>query len=358
MPTDIWRIKDTYDLIGVVEQIKQPATYLVDTFFPNVAPVSYSKWVSVEYTKQGRKLAPYVVRGGKGVDLNRGTSKVASYAAPMVGVRRTIGLEDIEQRMIGEQPIFSTMKPEERFARMQAQDLVELLRTIQNRKNKQAADILLTGRTKIKGYADDAMKIVEEDEIIFDWNGIVPPSKNWDQADASIYDDLMAASERIQEDGGYIPTLMLCGRNIEKYLLGNDEIMKWLSIPNRQNIAMMSFTPHYTTPQARFIGYLSSLNLEVISYSETYYDDEAGEVKPFLDPDTVIIGVPGRGRQMYGAITYMNQQGDWTTAAAQNVPIYLNDFNAQQSSLAIFSRFLLVPETFDDHVVINAKGAL
>lgn len=349
-----WMIKDTYELLGVVEQIKQPASYLVDTFFPQMMPVSYSTWVSVEYMKSGRYLAPYVVPGSRGVNINRGTSQIKSYKAPMVGVRRTISLSDIETRQFGEQPIFSTTRPEERAAQMQARDLVELLRLIQNRKNKMAADILTTGKTTIKGYADDGKTYVE-DEIQFDWDNAVNPMTDWNQAGATIYDDLRAVSERIQEDAGYIPTLMLCGRNVEQYLLNNTEIFKWLQIPNRENLSMVSFAPHYTTPQARFIGYISSLNLEVVSYSETYTDDD-GQVKPFLDPDTVIIGVPGRGRQLYGAVTFMNQSGDWETVAANNVPIYTYDFNAQQSSLALFSRFLLVPETFDSHVVMKVKS--
>ena len=351
MPTlNPWMITDTYQLIGTVEQIKQPASYLVDTWFPRQMPVSYSDWVSVEYRKEGRVLAPFVVKGTKGVNLNRGGSRISSYKAPMVAPRRVIGLGDIELRQFGEQPIFSTVKPEERAARMQANDLVELLRTIQNRKNKMAADILQTGKTTIKGYADDG-QTVEQDEIVFDWNGIVNPVTAWDQAGAKIYDDLKAASERIQEDSGFIPTLMLCGKNVEQYLLNNTELFKWMSLPNRQNVTMLSFAPHYTSPQARFVGHISSLNLEIISYSETYTDDD-GVTKPFIDPDTVIIGNPGKGKQLYGAITFMNQQGQWQTIAANNVPVYLADPNAQQSSLAIFSRFVLVPEIMDDWLVI------
>ena len=353
MALNPWMITDTYSLIGTVEQIKQPASYLVDTFFPNQMPVSYSTWVSVEYRKEGRLLAPYVVKGGKGVNINRGTSRISSYKAPMVAPRRTIGLNDIELRQFGEQPVFSTVRPEERAARMQANDLVELLRLIQNRKNKQAADILQTGKTTIKGYADDGVT-VEEDEIIFDWNGLINPQTDWDNANATIYDDLRAASERIQEDSGYIPTLMLCGRNVEKYLLGNTEMLNWLQIPNRQNLTMVSFAPHYTTPQARFIGYINALNLEVVSYNETYTDDD-GTVKPFIDPDTVIIANPNRGKQLYGAVTFMNQVGDWETVAANNVPVYLADPAAQQSSLAIFSRFLLVPDVMEDWLVLKVK---
>ena len=348
-----WMITDTYQLIGTVEQIKKPASYLVDTWFPRQMPVSYTPWVSVEYRKEGRLLAPYIVKGTKGVNINRGKSRINNYAAPMVGPRRVIGLGDIELRQFGEQPIFSSIRPEERAARMQAQDLTELLRLIENRKNRMAADILQTGKTKIRGYADDG-QTVEEDEIIFDWNGLINPTKPWNQAGATIYDDIKGASERIQEDSGYIPTLMLCGKNVEQYLLNNTELFKWMSLPNRQNVTMLSFAPHYTSPQARFVGHISALNMEIISYSETYTDDD-GQVKPFLDPDTVIIGNPGKGKQLYGAITFMNQAGNWQTIAANNVPVYLADPNAQQSSLTIFSRFVLVPEIMDDWLCMKVK---
>lgn len=349
-----WLITDTYELIGTVEQIKPPATYLVDTFFPNKMPVSYSSWVSIEYRKEGRMLAPYVVKNGKGVNINRGTSRINSYKAPMVAPRRTIGLGDIELRQFGEQPVFSSVRPEERAARMQAQDLVELRRLIYNRMNKQAADILQTGKTKIRGYADDGVT-VDEDEIIFDWNGLITPATDWDQAGASIYDDLRAASERIQEDSGYIPTLMLCGRNVEQYLLNNTELWKWIQVPNRQNLSMVSFAPHYTTLQSRFIGHISALNLEIVSYTETYTDDD-GQIKPFIDPDTVIIANPKRGKQLYGAITYMDTAGNWQTVAANEVPVYLFNSDAQQSSLTIYSRFVLVPDVLEDWLVLKVKN--
>lgn len=353
---DIWRIKDTYELLGVVEQIKPPASYLADTFFPRKMPVSYSSYVAVEFRKQGRILAPYVIKGGSGVNINRGGSRIQLYSAPMVAPKRTIGLGDIELRQFGEPPIFSSVTPAERAALKQAEDLNDLLRTITNRRNKQAADILQTGETTIRGYADDG-KTVQIDTIKFDWNGLIEPVKDWSDSDATIYDDIKGASERIQEESGFIPTLMVCGSNVEKYLLNNEEIFKWLSIPNRQNVQLMSFSPHYTSPQARFIGYISALNLEIISYTETYTDDLTGEVKPFLDPDTAIIGNPGRGKQLFGMISYMDQAGDWQTIAAENVPVYIADPKSQQSSLTIFSRFLLVPEVIEDYVTIKTKKA-
>lgn len=349
-----WLITDTYELLGAIENIKEPASYLVDMFFSQEMPVSYSTWVSMEYRSAGRVLAPYVVKGGRGVNINRGTSRIASYKAPMVAPRRVIGLADIETRQFGETPVFSTLTPEDRAARMQAEDITDLRRMIANTKNKMASDILQTGKTTIKGYADDG-RTVAVDDIDFAWNGLIRPQVAWDNAAATIFEDLRAASERIQEDTGTIPTLMVCGRNVEKYLLNNAEMFKWLSVPSRENLNMMSFTPHYTTPQARFVGYISSLNLEVVSYFETYTDDD-GQVKPFIAPDTVIIGNPNRGKQLYGAITYMDMAGQWNTVAAREVPVYSFDSNAQESSLTMFSRFVLVPNLLEDHLCLKVKG--
>lgn len=347
-----WAITDTFELLPVVERIKQPASYLVDTWFPNMVTSNMSNgYMAVEYTKQGRVLAPFITRGTKGVDINRGSSRIRLYKAPLLGPRRTIGLGDIELRQIGETPVFSNVTAPQRAAKMQADDLVELLRTIQNRKNKMAADLLQTGKLTIRGYADDG-KTIEEDVIQFDWDGKVNASTDWATSSADIYGDIKAVSERIQEDSGFIPTLMLCGKNVEKKLLNNAEIFKWLSIPNRENLAMASFSPHYTTPQARFVGHLSALNMEIISYAETYTDDD-GQVKPFIDPDVAIIGVPGVGRQLYGAVTYMDTAGNWQQVIANNVPVYRFNSDAQQSSLTIYSRCLLVPETFADWAVID-----
>ena len=351
-----WLITDQFSLLQTVERIKPPASYLVDTWFPNsITSTLTNGYMAVEYRKEGRLLAPFVSKGGRGVNVNRGSSRIRLYKAPMVGPRRVIGLGDIELRQFGEQPVFSNVTPEQRAAKMQAEDMMDLLRMIQNSKSKMAADILQTGKTIIRGLADDGVT-EEVDKITFDWDSKVNASTDWANSTADIYGDIKAVSERIQEDSGFIPTLMLCGKNVEKKLLNNSAIYKWLQIPNRENLAMASFSPHYTSPQARFIGYLSALNIEIISYAETYTDTD-GKVKPFLDPDVAIIGVPGVGRQLYGSVTCMNQAGDWQTFVANNVPVYHADYNAQQSSLTIFSRFLLVPETMADWAVINTGAS-
>ena len=352
--TNIFGITDTFTLLQAVEQIKTPANYLTQTFFPNKMPTANTSWVAVEFKKGKRLLAPYIVRGSRGLNIARDTAQAKFYTAPMIGARRIISLQDVEMRMFGEQPIFSTMTPEQRAASMQARDLTELLAMIENRKNKICADIIQTGKTVIQGYADDGQTYIE-DEIDFGFDGIVTPTVTWDNAGASIYDDLRAACDRIAENTGTLPTLMLCGKNVEKYLINNTEIFKWLQILNRENLTMAAFAPRYTAPQARYIGSIPSLGLEIHSYLETYYDETDGTVKPFLDPDVAIICNPGRGHQLTGAITLM-EGGNFRTYAAEYVPHYTFNDEANQTSLAVFSRFIAVPDNLDDWVTIKTKG--
>ena len=350
--TNIFGINDTITLLTATEQIKDPATYLVDTFFPNKMPTSFTDSVAIEYRKGKRLLAPYIIKGSKGVNINRGTAQAKFYSAPLMGPRRVLSIQDIESRMFGETPIFSSVKPEERAAMLQAQDLIDLKKMVANRKNKMAADILQTGKTLVKGFADDGQTFTQ-DEISFDWSGNLSVATSWDNPTANIYNDIQAAIEKIAEDTGEYPSVMICGRNVESYLRKNEEIFEWLMIPNRQNLTMASFAPRYDSDNSRYIGNISSLGLEVRSYIETYTDDD-GEVKPFIDPDTVIIAIPGRGKQLSMRITLMESTGP-KSYVTEYVPHYVVDENAQQMSLALYSRQVLVPDVIDNWVTMKVK---
>lgn len=350
---NIFGITDTITLIEAVEQFKKPATYLTETFFNQKMPVANTSWIGFEVFKGKRQLAPHIVRGGRGKDIGRENVDAKFYSAPMVGPRRVIGIKDMEMRMIGEQPIFSTLKPEERAAAMQARDLQDLLARIENTKNKMCADILTTGRYVVSGYADDGERVIE-DTIDYGFTNVKTASPTWDNANAKIYDDLEYCCDKIAEDTGELPTMLLCGANVEKYMLANKEIRDWLLVNNRQNLTMASLQPKYLAPQTRYLGTLTALGLEMYSYLETYWDDATQSVKPFIPADTAIVIKPGKGKQLFGAITLMDDAGP-KTYAAENVPVYDVDKRANAMSLTVYSRFLMVPEDVSDWYVIQVK---
>lgn len=344
--------KDTFTLMQAMDRMKQPSSFLVSTFFPNVPATAVTSKIAVEYRKGARKLAPFVIPGGNGVNTSRTGSKIDFYEPPMMGPRRVLGVDELMQRSFGED-VYSTKTPEQRANEILAHDLVDLQNMIVNRKNKMAADILLNGQCQIDGYGADG-KITKTDVLKFeDWTQKLEPTVKWDQANADIYGDLAEMSGSIQENAGIVPDVAICGKNIMSYILGNDAIMKYIAIPNANNLSMMSFQPRLRAPQIMYIGTIMSLNLELYSYMETYVD-ESGQVQGFIGDDDVIIGITGRGKQLHGAVTLV-EGSSFKTYVGNYVPAYRANENDNTVSLAMYSRCVLVPETVDDWGVIKAK---
>lgn len=189
--------KDTYTLMQAMDRMKQPSSFLVDTFFPVVPPTAVTSKIAVEYRKGARKLAPFVIPGTNGVNTSRTGSKIDLYEPPMMGPRRVLSAEELMVRQFGED-VYSTRTPEQRANDILAKDLVELQNMVINRKNKMAADILLTGQCEIEGYAADG-QVAKTDTIKFeDWTQKLEPTTKWDQANADIYGDLAEMSNSIQ----------------------------------------------------------------------------------------------------------------------------------------------------------------
>lgn len=343
-------INDTVSLIQAAEQIKPPATYLSDTFFP-VMDVSPQPTVLMEYRKRGyERLAPYVIEGSKGINVERSGSVMRVYSPPLIAPRRVLTQADVTRRAFGEMPIFSTVSASERQAKIQADDLYDLITMTANRKNQMAAELLTTGRITIGGYADDGT-YRKPDVVTYEWEGEMTSSiaTPWSSTTAKIFDDLQTMSEKIQEEAGMVPTLLVVGKNVPKYLRQNKSILDWLMIPNRQNAAVMSFTPRYVSPNVMYVGRIEALNLEVVCYAETYTDDD-GNLTPYVGADDVILGVPGRGRCLHAAVTLLGSDGTFESYAAQYVPRYTTSLESNQSVLTLWSRFILAPTFVTDFV--------
>lgn len=341
----------TVTLIGAVELFKTPASYLLDTFFSTKLPTANSSWLAVEYKKGKRSLAPYVVKGAKPMTVDRDGSYSKFYNAPMIGAKRIITAADLEMRLFGETPVYGTMSDADRANKIIADDLVELQRIIQNKKNYMAAELLQTGKILVEGYADDG-RTIQTDLIDFDFSNISTVSASWATTSTDIYKDIYNAVNKIAEDVGELPDIMVVGKNVEQYILNNKTTKDWLMIPNAQYAAFNNLAPKYISPQSRYIGRINSLGLEMYSYLETYYDGT--QIKPFLDEDTVIIGIGGRGKQLSGAITLL-ESGNWNTYAAEYVPHYTYSDRDNESSLALYSRFIPVPDVIDSWVTLKVK---
>lgn len=348
-------INETFTLLTAIEKIEQPLSFLWDKFFSQTLTVNTDN-VAIESRSEGRLIAPMVSKGQmRGVDVNRGKAQARAYRPLIFAPRRVIGLFDLQKRLFGEIPsLYDPVTPAERAAKLQAEDMADLLKLHANRREQLTSELLQTGKLQIKAYAEDG-RVTEVDEIDYNCAGnIITPAITWDNNNATIYDDLRGASERIQRRCGILPTVAICGKNIEKYLMANTELNRFLMVPLRENMNFASWAPSYTSPECRYIGRLQALNLEFYSYQKTYID-EKHQLKPYIDDDTVIIASGNLGRTIYTPITLFSKENGWQTISAPIVPKYYADEDNNMLALTLYSSYVIVPDFTESWVCLKVK---
>lgn len=348
-------IDDTRTMLAAIERSVKPTTTLIDTFFPDVQTF-VTETVDIEYRKGGRKMAPFVVPGTKGVNLARTGSKIRTYKVPVMKPKRPIEISDIMRRGFGED-IYSTRTPEQRAEELRARDLAELIDSCVRRQEWMAAQLLINGSYQVEGYADDG-KTVLIDTVTFDEfeNKItISGSGNtWDAATAKIYDDINDASLTIRRAANMTPTVGICATNVVNYLINNEQLYNYMLIPNRENLALLSLQPKLERPDLMRVGYISSLNLTIYAY-DGGYEDDGGEFTPYIPDDHLIIGVPGRGKRLFGAVTQLEPDRNYHTYEGEYIPKVTADMESDTSTLAVSSRCVVCPEFLDDWAVLKVK---
>lgn len=348
-------IDDTRTLLAVVERAYKPTTVLVQTFFPTVKTF-LTEYVDMEYRKGGRKMAPFVVPGSKGVNMVRSGSKIRTYKPPIMKPKRTIEVNDVMRRGFGED-IYSTRTPAERAQEMRAQDMAELIDMNTRRQEWMGAQLLINGGFECRGYADDGKTVVVDTVTFDEFTNKITLSGNdvWSNASAKIYDNLGDVSQTIRRASGMIPTVAICSNDVVKDIINNEQLYKYMLVPSRDNLALLSLQPKLERPELLRVGYIQALNLEIYAYDGIYEDDETGDIAPYIPEGHIIIGVPGRGKRLFGAVTQMEADRQLHTYEGEHIPKLTVDIESDTSSLAMSSRCVLCPEFLDDWAVIKVK---
>ena len=66
------------------------------------------------------------------------------------------------------------------------------------------------------------------------------------------------------------------------------------------------------------------------------------------------MAIPGKGKQLNGAVNLVNENGEFQTYANAIVPKYLADEKHNILQLIMYSRSIVIPETCDDWYYIDA----
>lgn len=337
----------TATMLAAVQAMPTHRTFLRDRYFPTneAQDIFPTEEVLVEYRDGSKKIAPCVIPRKKGITVAREGYKTQRYTPPYIAPQRPLTIDDLNRKGFGEN-LFSNISPQQREANILGQDLLELDTMISGREEYIAAQAMINNGYVLRHYADKyGGSDFEEWEIRFydgeDNPAKYTPANKWNASGAKILGDLKAMIKMLVTRGLPASELVMAS-DVSDVILNDEDIRKLLDI---NNINIGRIEPIMLPEGAAHIGTINvdGRSVALISYDETY-EDESGNVVPFMPSGAVVLTAPAAGRGLYGAVTQLEEDDKaFHTYAATRVPKYTADTEADVRTLKVTARPLLIP---------------
>jgi len=346
-------MQDYYEpktLRGVIKKTLPLRTFFKTRFFNN--PVTFpTETVSFEFQEGKRRLAPFVNPRLGSESIMRDGYEVRTYQTPLVAPNRPITLDTLMRKGLGELPYNSGVTPEERAAKIAAQDILDLQDTIWRREEQMCARVKQDGKLIIKGRGVNQT-------VDYGFNNIVTlaAAKRWTPT-FDILGQLSEFADELHKDG-VNPDMLILGRDAAKALLDNEKIQKLL---DNRRIELGEIHPSELENGVTYLGRLISIGvaLELYTYDEWVPDendldaDGRPKLKPIVDPETVIMqSSRERNSMLYGAVTLIDNK-DFVTYMEEYVPYSWFTQDPPQKFLSIRSRPLPMPHDLKSWIVLK-----
>lgn len=343
MPIPI--IYRTLIMIAAIQQMATRRTFLRDRYFPTGAgDIFPTDEVLIDYKDGNKKIAPVVAPRKGGITVMREGYTTKRYEPPFIAPKRPLTIDDLNKRGFGEN-LYTQITPEQREAQVLGQDLSELGIMIDGREEYMAAQAMLNNGYTLKQYIDDYGGKFEEWDLFF-YDGSNNPAKytpsgKWSDPTYDIMGDIKAMSKLLTSRGLPVADLVMSG-DVGDHVINNNTIQKLL---DNRRINIGEITPIELPDGASRIAVLNvdGKNINLISYDETY-EDENGDIVPYMGSGNVVLTAPASGRTLYGAVSQLEQSdGRFHTYAATRVPKYTADADNEVRTIKVSAKPLLIP---------------
>jgi len=321
-------------------------TFLRDMFFPGETTFD-TKHVLVDFYKNRQRVAPLVAESSSPVNIKRDGFETKIYTPPFINLSSPIDISMLQTRMPGE-AVFGGMSPDERAVQQMNRDFLELSDMITRREELMSAELMQTGTVTVSGYIDDAATIVRTDTIDFGFDNMInlTAGSQWNQSTSKKYEDLEEAVRKSRK-AGYNPTVAILGDEAWADLRADDSFMtKFMDLRYAQ---FGTINPQLSIENGNgftYIGRLTELGLDLYRYDAWYYDDTTQALKPYIDPEKVIVAPRNIGELLYGANTFIPEDSiNYVTVAGSRATKVTVNRETDVKSLIVKSRPL--PKPFD-----------
>ena len=350
-------MRDYYEpkfLAGVIRKTPGLKTFFRRRFFSNTLTFPTEK-VSWEFYEGKRRLAPYVSPRLGSETIARDEYSLKTYTAPLIAPNRVITNDTLAQKLLGEATWNSGMTPEDRAAKIAAQDIMDLQDTISRREEFMCARVKQDGKLVIKGRG-----VNEVVDYGFENITLVDAADRWTPT-FDIMGQLSTISREMSKDG-INPDMLILGSDAADMMLRNERYLKLL---DNRRVEIGEIKPSELEGGITYLGRIivPGATFELYSYTEWYPDttdldtDGQPKLKPLVDPETVIIqSSREKNSMLYGSITQVDKSGNFVTHMGDYVPRTWFTENPSQKFVEISSRPLPMPHDLKSWYVL--KGVI
>lgn len=339
MPFDIY---STRAQLAAIELMPREYSFLFDYFCRDAGAVEDDKAI-YDYRKGSRRMAPTVHPGTGGVVMARDGYETREIGFCCIAPERIIENDDLKGRMFGER-VLGAMTPQEREKKMLARDLTDMRKAIQRRYEWMARQVLLTGKLQVFNYTNEGRSLNASMVADYGFTNFFTPDTAWDQAGATIDDDMREIFDLVYDGLGYVDRVVMAP-DVANVLLANDKFMKNY---NGINIDMGKLNTQYRGSGLRFLGWNSD-GVEMYSLSGNFVDDD-GTVKPVMPSGKLIAGGGDILKAVFGPVTQVEETGanaQHKTYIKKQVPLRYGSIDGNAIKNRLTSCPTIVPENVD-----------
>lgn len=274
--------------------------------------------VLMDYKKGSRNMAPFIVAGGNAL-VARDEFETKSYTPPLIEASRGLDGRRLQKRSFGENPL-NPLSPEEKAAKIIAEDMKDLTSMIDRRIEWMCAQLLVNGSFTAKGYASDGKKQVVDTITLsgFTQKKTLSGTDLWSDKSADIYEQINKVGVDMRKNGN-APTMMIANSTTISYLLKNESLLKNKMIIPADNANFGTIKPQVVDNTVVRYAILMPGNLEVYGYDDCYKDDD-GTVKPYIPDGYVVFTSQNVGKILAASITQLMEDNEFHTYTGLYIP--------------------------------------
>ncbi len=354
---------DTYYMLAAVQEMKPEHTFFKKRYFPTntTMDVFGTSKVLADYKNSSQKLAPFVLPRVGSVSIGREGFSTYELEPANISISMPLTSDQLKKRNFGE-ALMSQATPADRAKMLLLGDLKELSARISRTEEWLAIQTMLNNGCDMKHRTEKEDEYETVPVRFYDGEdnpALYTPQAPWSHstmnADGSItigswYDDICNMTKMLTHRG--LPAReVLCPSDVGEFLLEDIWIQK--ALDNRR----MEFGRIAPTDLTEYITELGTFNFKgrnlTLLVSDGTFEDENGKDTPYIPNGSVIVTAPDCGKGLYGAVTQLENDGNFHTYAGTRVPQHIFTIKPPVKETQLTSCPLFVPKRKSPWSVAN-----